>query len=175
MEDDALADHLGRAIDNAWSAVPVHFALHTTFGIGGGAAFEALYARGLSRTEIISQLGGGSPGSARARALIDAIVDEIGDREITSIDDLRGPALGAYLGEFGCRAIGSERATLLERPDIVVASVRARRSGAGGTVQPASTGDPVIDDLRSLYGLNDDNGGITGTGPWASFVARRWR
>src|SRR5204862_4430069 len=130
MDNDALADHLGRALDNAWDAVPFHFALHTTFSVGGGAAVEVLQERGLSRADILSRLAGGSPGSARARAMIGAIVEEIGDRAVASIEDIRGPALDRYLAEFGCRSIGSERATLLERPDLVVASVRARRSGA---------------------------------------------
>ena len=85
-----------------------------------------------------------------------------------TIDDLRGPALDAYLIEFGWRGIDREElrgATLIERPDIIVASVLARRVGAGGTVQRTPTVDPAMDELRALYGLNDDNGGITGTWP----------
>jgi phosphohistidine swiveling domain-containing protein len=174
MDDAALADHVGRAFDHARDSFPVHFALHAAFATGGGAAFEALQARGMSRTEIAAQLAGGSPGSGRARALVDAIVAEVGDREIATIDDLRGPALDAYLDEFGLRGLGRDEvrgANLVERPDLVVASVRARRDGAGGTAQPPSTGDAELDALRALYSLNDDNGGITGT--WPQGIVRR--
>jgi phosphohistidine swiveling domain-containing protein len=174
MDDAELADHAGRAVDHARESFPVHFALHAAFAIGGGAAFEALHARGLSRTDIAAQLGGGSPGSGRARALVDAIVAEVVDRQIATIDDLRGPALDAYLGEFGLRGLGRDELrgpNLAERPDLVVASVRARRDGAGGTPQPTSTGDPELDGLRALYSLNDDNGGITGT--WPQGIVRR--
>ena len=174
MDEAGLADHLGRCLDHVRDSVPVHFALHTTFSVGGGAAFESLLAGGMPRETIVEQLAGGSPGSARARALVDAIVEEIGDREVRTIDDLRGPALDAYLVEYGWRGIDREElrgVTLIERPDIVVASVRARRDGAGGTVQPTSTGDRAMDELRALYGLNDDNGGITGT--WPMGLVRR--
>jgi len=163
MDDAALDDHFRRAVDAWFEAVPVHFAQHHAYSVGGGALLEQLLAQGRTRTEVMAQLAGGSPGSARARELIDAIVEEVGDRAVRSIDDLRGPALEAYLAEFGWRGVERDLcgAALIERPEVIVASVAARQRGHGGRVQPVSTGDPLLDELRALYGLNDDNGGIT--------------
>ena len=129
---------------------------------------ERLLDQGMTRENIAAQLGGGSPASAHARELLDAIVTEIGNREVRTIEHLRGAALDAYLGEYGWRGSGREELrsrALIERPDLVVAAVRARQRGVGGRAQAPSTGNPDLDALRRLYGLNDDNGGIVGNWP----------
>jgi pyruvate,water dikinase len=173
LDDAALGAHVGRALDAWWDAVPEHFALHHMYSVGAGTLMETLLAGGAARADVMAQLGGGSPESARARALVDAIVAEVGDRAVRTIEDLRGPALDAYLGEHGWRAIERDLTgpVLIERPELVIAAVQARQRGHGGAVQPTSTGDPVLDELRALYGCNDDNGGITIS--WPMGLVRR--
>ena len=168
LDDAALDDHLSRVLQHCLDVFPIHFAQANAYSVGAGAVIERLLARGMTRAEIESRLSGGSPASARARVMIDAIVAEVGDRDVTSIADLRGAALDAYLDEYGLRVMGREELrgpVLLERPGTVVASVRARQRGHGGVEQPADTGDADVDELRSLYGLNDDNGGVVGAWP----------
>jgi len=174
-EDPESPGHVRRLLDHYRAIAPRHFELHTAFSIGGGWATEQLQECGLSLADVLPLLAGSSPASARARGHVDAIVAEVGDRAVSSLDDVRGPALAAYLREYGWRCLDQHELgeALIERPDVIVASVRARQSGHGGAVPApdveavrsrASDGerfDVALADLRDTYGLNDDNVGIT--------------
>lgn len=163
-----LSDHLRRLIDHYVAVGVVHFELHTAFNVAGGLLFEACADLGLDQRDLAPLFAGSSPASARAREHIDGIAAGL-DRDPASIDDLRGPALDAYLDEYGWRCLDQHElqgSTLGERPDLVVASVRARRAGIGGTgVQPppipAGIPEALLADARATYMLNDDSVGIT--------------
>ena len=184
MDDAALAEHLRRTIDHFLDVGRLHFELHTTFSVAGGLVMEACAPWGIGPGELAPLLSGASPASAAARQHIDRIVDGLGDRPAASLDDIRaaGPAasaaLDAYLAEYGWRCLDQHElrgATLIERPDVIVAAVRARVAGVGGA--PATTApdavrrrvpegdrdrfDELLSELRAAYGLNDDNVGIT--------------
>ena len=118
------------AIGHYRAVAPLHFELHTAFSVGGGAAVRELRAVGLSLADVLPLLAGHSPASARARDLIDAIVrEEAGARD-------------AYLREYGWRCLDQHAIgqVLLERPDILDASVEARRAAtAARRRRPTST------------------------------------
>lgn len=184
MDDAALAEHLRRTIEHFLDVGRLHFELHTTFSVAGGLVMEACAPWGIGQAELAPLLSGASPASAAARQHIDQIVHGLGDHSAASLDDIRAAgstataALDAYLAEYGWRCLDQHElrgATLIERPDVIIAAVRARIAGVGGT--PATSDadavrrrvpegdrerfDGLLSDLRAAYGLNDDNVGVT--------------
>lgn len=192
MDDAALADHIRRAIASFRDASPLHSELHTVFNVAGGIALDAFTRWGLSLSDVVPLLAGSSPASSAARVHVDRIASAIGDVDVTSLDDVRsaggGDALDAYLREFGWRCFDGHElkaASLGEHPDIVVAAVRARRAGLGGTTPNADVGarrervpeaerdlDELLADLHATYSLNDDNVGITFNWPLGTSAYR---
>jgi len=188
LDDVLLADHLRRAIDHYLSVGRLHFELHTAFSIGGGLAAAELAAWGIGHDGWLPLMRGASPASSAARAHIDQIVGALDQAEPRSVDDIRaaGPAavaaLDAYLDDYGWRCLDQHELrgnTLIERPDILLTSVRARMThpdSSTSAVETASTRadvpdgdhprfDEVISGLRRAYGCNDDNVGITWSWP----------
>jgi pyruvate,water dikinase len=195
MDDAELSDHLQRAMDHFLDVGRVHFEHRTAIEVGGGVILEELERWGIDHADIEPLLAGASPASAAAREHVDRIVEALGDRPPpSSIGDIRaaGPdaaaALDAYLADYGWRCLDQHEirgATLGERLDILVASVRARMAGVGGG-SPVPDPEPVrqrvpederarfdelLAELRALYGLNDDNVGITWG--WPLGIVRR--
>jgi pyruvate,water dikinase len=181
LDDLALAEHVRRAVAHFLAVGIVHFELHTAFNVAGGLLFEACTEWGLTPPQLAPLFAGSSPASAAARVHIDRIAAAMPAPPAT-IDDVRAGApieLDAYLEEYGWRCLDQHEmrgATLGERPDIIVASVRARMAGIGTTDATRSTPamapdavpeaerdrfDALLADARATYMLNDDNVGIT--------------
>ena len=187
MDDAALADHLGRAVTHFVVAGTLHFELHTTFSVAGGLLYEAIAEWGLGHEDVVPLLAGSSPASGAAQAHVDRIAAALraqGAPEPTSVEAIRGAgpeaaaAVDEYLAEYGWRCLDQHEmrgATLIERPEVLLTSVRARLAGVGGadvrsneaTIRervPAEARDRFdsrLNDAREAYELNDDNVGVT--------------
>ncbi len=179
LSDADLADHIRRAVAHFLAVSPLHFE-HAGFDIAGGRLFHAAGEWGIPAERVAALLAGASPASAAVQDHIDRIADALTAAPET-IDDLRASAqasqaLDDYLRLHGWRVIdGNDLAgpTVGERPELIVAAVRARmtRPASTATADVASVRalvpaegrsrfDELLADARATYALRDDDNAI---------------
>ncbi len=183
LDDASLADHVDQAVAHYQQWAPEHFALMSVGATAGGALLEAAESWGLDRRALFESLAGSAGATASGQSLLDRIATglrEVGVADVESLDDVRrvgGDAVAALdelLLAHGARTFGTDLSpTLAERPDALVALVRAALRATG----PRAQRDPAalerhrdlvpegerdrFDDLAAVaqlaYGFNDDN------------------
>jgi pyruvate,water dikinase len=194
-DDDALADHVRRALDHCTRGHERHFELHV-IDLGPIGDLIAHCGRwGIGAHEVVAALEGSSPASTAGADEIKRLARLTTDagRPLMSLDDVRaiGPeaadALDTYLRHFGWRMVTNydvDGRTLIELPNAVLTAIR--RAGADGTGHesagerrddataalrervPAAeraTFDELLAEARLVYGLRDDNGPLTAEWP----------
>ena len=189
LDDAALADHIRDAVAHLLEVGPLHFS-HRGRELVSGELRKAAEAEGIPYDLLTLAYAGGSPASSRpaeivatiAEALREGGVDPAG---VSSLDDVRAvPAaaslLDGYLAEFGLRLLDSydlAGPTLHERPEVIVASIRAAASGRRHEPAPSDL-PPMSDELRVLldearisHGTEDDDDGVCIF--WPSGLLRR--
>ena len=188
LDDDALRVHLREALTHLLRVSPLHFA-HRGRSVVLGYLREQAEAEGVDRAAIDAALAGGSPASRRpaemvaviGQAMRDAGVDPASVKTLNDVCSVpaAAAALDDYLAEFGHRLLDSYDLvypTLGERPDVIVASVRA--TGTPRLARPEVTVPPMSAELRQLleegrvsYGMQDDDDGVCLF--WPSGLLRR--
>jgi pyruvate,water dikinase len=184
LDDEALAQHVQEALDHFAEHGPQHFE-SVYDGAGAlGALLHAAPAWRLDPQEVLAALAGASSASSSAEGVIGRIASglrEAGATDPADLDQIRAvggdaaAALGELLLDYGWRPFDADllQPTLAERPDAVLASVRAALAGWGGRRGPGTDGlgalrarvpeaerarfDELAADARLGYGHNDDN------------------
>jgi rifampicin phosphotransferase len=189
LELDDLADHVRDALRHLLDVGPLHFA-HRGRELVRGELRKQAEAEGISFDLLTAAFAGGSPATSRPTHLVAAIADALRNAglepaSVRTLDDVRtvpGAAglLDAYLDEFGHRLLDSYDLacpTLHERPEIVVAAIRAAAPGGRPDPDPAEL-PPLSDELQVLldearlsYGIEDDDDGVCIF--WPSGLLRR--
>jgi pyruvate,water dikinase len=184
-DDDALLDHVVRALDHAVVHMPQHFAA-TVWGYGAlGALLHAARAWDVDPKAIILAFVGSSAATSSAEVLFDRVaagLDEAGVPAITDLDEVRAlggdaaAALEELMGNHAWRVFHVDivQPVLAERPAAIVAAVEAARGGRHGRTDAAGAGaleairarvpegdrarfDELATHARAAYGCNDDN------------------
>lgn len=189
LEDAELADHIRDALRHLLAVGPLHFA-HRGRELVRGELRKQAEAEGVSFDLLSAALAGGSPATSRPTHLVAAIAGALRDggvdpASVRSLDVVRGtPAaarlLDSYLEEFGHRLLDSYDlacATLHERPEVIVAAIRA--AGPERRLEPDPVELPAMsDELRTLlqearlsHGIEDDDDGVCIF--WPSGLLRR--
>jgi len=162
----SIAEVLDAAGALAIAGPAKHFSM--TPGYLGAGLFLERHEPGEQREGALSALAGASPGTREPAELAALVADALGDTAqlVQSVADVRkhsstaAQALERYLELFGSRSLDGfpDGPILLERPDLVMISIRAAR-GLRSAV-PMRLAEVPLDVQRS-YGLRDDNVGIT--------------
>ncbi|HTN81721.1 MAG TPA: PEP-utilizing enzyme, partial [Acidimicrobiales bacterium] len=172
--DAYLAAHIERAIAHFLEVAPLHFE-HSGFDIAMGLLLRATSEWEIDAADVIALLAGASPSTAAISAQVDAIVRHR-DAPPTSLADIGAQDLSRVLDEHGWRVIDGNDlagATLGERPELVLAAIRARMesgpSSVGGGIERVRSHVPsaqrvqfaeLLADARGLYSLRDDDNGV---------------
>lgn len=186
LGDAEVRDHFERTVAHFAAVAPLHFE-HTGFDVAAGRLLLAAREWDIDPTALAPLLAGASPASSAAVEHLDRIATAHGRADgnaaPASLADVRAAspdaaaALDTYLDDHGWRLLDSNDVaapTLAERPELVLASIRARM-----TARPTTAAEPHVDairpqvpeaerarfhellaDARSSYGLRDDDGGV---------------
>lgn len=190
LDDDGLADHVRQALTHLLAVGPLHFA-HRGRELVRTELRRQAEAEGVSFDDLTAAFAGGSPATSRPAHLVAAIADAVREADadpaaVSTLDDVRavpraGALLDAYVEEFGHRLLDSydlARPALHERPEVILAAIRA--AGASGGRAPATPIElpPMSDELRRLldeacisHGTEDDDDGVCIF--WPSGLLRR--
>ena len=189
LDDDGLAAHVREALDHVLAVAPLHFA-HRGRELVRQELRRRAEAEGLSLDDLTPAYAGGSPATSRPSELVAGIAGALRDAgtdpsAVRTLDDVRAvpvaaARLDAYLDEFGHRLLDSYDLAcpaLHERPEVVVAAIRA--AGDGRRHEPMRVDlPPMSDELRTLLdearisqGTEDDDDGVCLF--WPSGLLRR--
>jgi pyruvate,water dikinase len=188
LDDRQLVAHVEAALAHLLAVGPLHFE-HRGREVVMGLLRPRAESEGLDRATVDALLAGGSPATSRPARMVEAIGDALRDAgadaaAVRSLDDVRShpgaaAALDEYLEEFAHRLLDSYDLacpTLGERPEVVVASIRA--AAAARPSPPAPSRPPMsqelaqlLDEARVAYGLEDDDDGVCLF--WPSGLLRR--
>jgi phosphohistidine swiveling domain-containing protein len=162
----SIAEVVSAAGTLAVEGPAMHFTL--TPGYLGAGLFLQRHEPGEQRESALSALAGASPGTREPAELAAAVAGALGDaaQRVGSLTEVRehsstaARALDRYLELFGSRSLDGfpDTPVLLERPDLVIRSIRAAQGRP--PVVPARSEEVPLDAQHS-YGLRDDNVGIT--------------
>ena len=189
LDDAALAAHVKDAAAHLLRVAPLHFE-HRGREVVLKLLREKMEAEGVDPKAMDAAFEGASPSTSRPRGLLADVVRALRDDgrdpvEIASLEDVRSSPLAAaaldrYLDEYAHRLLDSYDLAcpmLGERPDVIVASIRAtamarpvRRAAAS---LPAMSGElrQLLDEARVSYGIEDDDDGVCIF--WPSGLLRR--
>jgi pyruvate,water dikinase len=195
LDDDALVDHLGRALDHLEHGIGTHFQLTMVHDLPIGRLLLACRPWGIADAEVFALFAGRSPASTASAARLATIGRAVAAAGVTprTLDDVRAAspeaaaALDDYLADHGWRAVTqySPRAlALIELPDVLLRAiaVAAEDEAMPPRADPAAVRDRVpaaerarFDDLLadalSCYGVRDDNVALTFM--WPAGLLRR--
>lgn len=175
LDDDALRDHLERCIRNVRTIGPLHFE-HAGRNEVITLLFEQCKAAGFEERAQWNLFAGASSATRRPSELVAGVAQLLRDAgvgDVATLDDVRavpaaGAALDAYLDEYGWRIVdGYELATsaLVERPEVVIASIRSALQRGGparvaGVECPPGVDERLLAEARRSYAVRDDDDGI---------------
>lgn len=189
LQEDKLADHIREALRHLLAVGPLHFA-HRGRELVRGELRKQAEAEGVPFDLLTAAFAGGSPATSRPTHLAAAIADAlrgggVDPASVRILDDVRAVPeaareLDAYLDEFGHRLLDSYDLacpTLHERPELIVAAIRA--AVPGQRLEPDSVELPplsdelgvLLEEARRSYGIEDDDDGICIF--WPSGLLRR--
>lgn len=201
LDDGALADHLDEVYEHVLTNTVLHFRLHVSDMGPLGNLMVSLEDWGLHRDEAFKALIAASPATREPAEQLRAVASALRDggvdpATIRTLGDVRAvPAaadrLDEYLRFHGNRMTTGydvEDRTLLELPDVIVASIRGAATrpahDVGDAVETSIAAlreqvpaehrvelDDLIDDARLSYGLRDENGPLTYE--WPAGLLRR--
>lgn len=184
----ALRAHARDALDHLLLVSPLHFS-HRGRQVALARLREQAEAEGIDRNVIDAALAGGSPASSRPAEVVALIGDALREAGVdpgglATLKEVRAvPAAGAildeYLAEFGHRLLDSYDLacpTLGERPEVVIASIRATatpRRARPEVAVPEMSDElrQLLDEARVSYGIEDDDDGVCLF--WPSGLLRR--
>lgn len=195
LDDDALVDHLGRALDHLEHGIGTHLQLTIVHDLPLGRLLLACRGWGIADTEVFALLAGRSPASMASAARLAAIGRAVAAAGSSpqSVDDVRAAspeaaaALDDYLADHGWRAVtqySPRGLTLIELPHVLLRAIAAATAEDGppprvdaaairARVPEAERArfDGLLADARSCYGVRDDNVAITFM--WPAGLVRR--
>lgn len=182
LDDGALRGHVRALFAHVLEVSPLHFA-HRGRELSRDVLRRRAAEEGIE-LDLSAAIAGRSPASSRPAHLVAGIADALREdgvdpasirtlAEIRAVGDTGRSSRAAtllddYLGEFGWRLLDSYDLacpTLIERPEVVVASIRAAARGAGREARPHELSS-MPDELRRLVeeaavsaGTEDDDVG----------------
>jgi pyruvate,water dikinase len=205
LDDAGLADHLDDVYRRLLDSGALHFRLHVSDMGPLGDLMVHLEDWGLDRESCFKALVAASPATREPARQLAAVAEAVraagtDPASLTSIDQVRAipaaaEALDEYLLHHGWRlTIGYdlEDRSLIELPDVLVASIRGAATGTAtgaaadhdataeaavaelrGQIPEAerATFDEIVEDARLSYGLRDENGPLTYE--WPAGLLRR--
>lgn len=200
LDDAGLGAHLAELHAHLIESTTLHFRLHVSDMGPLGDLMVQLEDWGLHRDDTFRALVAASPATREPAAQLRAIAGALRSAgtdptTISSLDEVRAvpaasSALDEYLRFHGWRLTTGydiEDRTLLELPDVIVASIRGARESViddaeaalasiaslRDQVPPAHRAqfDEAVEDARLSYGLRDENGPLTYE--WPAGLLRR--
>jgi len=195
LDDDALVDHLARALDHLELGMGTHFQLTPVHDVTLGRLLLACRTWGIDDAEVFPLLAGSSPASRASTERLAAIaraLDRAGVRPQT-LEDVRAAsaeacaALDDYLADHGWRVVtqySPRGVTLIEMPRVLLQAIAAAGKD-DGPPPPADVGvvrdrvppadhqrfDDLLEDALACYGSRDDNVALTFM--WPNGLVRR--
>jgi rifampicin phosphotransferase len=183
LDDEALADHMSDAVAHFHRWGPQHFALMSVQATALGALFEAASEWGLDPADLLESLAGTASATASGEALLERIaagVRAAGLSDVQHLDEIRAlggdaaAALDELLTDYVWRSLGNDLTpTLAERPDSIVAMIRAALTPTGPRTRPDPSRldrlrgevpepdrdrfDDLVTVAQTAYGFNDDH------------------
>ena len=178
LDDHALHGHVRDVLGHVVDVAPLHFS-HRGRELVRGELQKAAAAEGVDLGDLSALYAGASPMSSRPAQFFSEIASALRGAgvtasRVTSLDDIRAvpkaaELLDAYLEEFGLRLVDSYDLAgwaQIERPELIVAAVRACLDGRVHAPMPAER-PAMSDDLRQLLeearisaGTEDDDDGV---------------
>ena len=195
LDDDALVDHLARALDHLELGMGTHFQLSPIHDVTLGRLLLACRSWGIDDAEVFPLLAGSSPASTASAARLATIARALDDAgvEPQTLDDVRAAsaearaALDDYLADHGWRVVtqySPRGVTLIELPKVLLRAIAAAGKD-DGSPPPAEVGavrdrvppadqarfDDLLEDALACYGSRDDNVALTFM--WPNGLVRR--
>ena len=182
LTDGELAQHVQQAIDHFTVAAPLQLASNER-PAAVGALLLAARAWGVDPRALLEALAGSAPATSSAELVLDRIAAALraagrtDPPDLDSIRDVGGDAAAALdelLTDYGWRVFDIDLLgpTLAERPEAVLAAVRAALAGWGPRSRPDQRAlaalraavperhhgelDELAVDARAAYGVNDE-------------------
>jgi rifampicin phosphotransferase len=197
LDDDALLDHLGRALDHLELGMGTHFQLAPIHDVPVGRLLLASRSWGIDDADVLRLLAGWSPASRASATRLAVIARALDDAAAApeTLDDVRAvgaevaAALDEYLADHGWRVVtqySPRGLALIELPHVLLRAIAAagRRRAAPSDpdaeaaavrarVPPAARAqfDDLLEDARACYGARDDNVALTFL--WPNGLVRR--
>ena len=201
LDDVGLATHVEDVHRRLLDSGALHFRLHVSDMGPLGDLMVHLEDWGLDRDSCFQALVAASPATREPARQVAAVADAVraggtDPASLTSLEQVRAipaaaEALDRYLLHHGWRLTTGydlEDRSLIELPDVVLASIRGAASSSGATSATAAedavaelrarvpeadraTFDEIVEDARLSYGLRDENGPLTYE--WPAGLLRR--
>ena len=197
LDDGALAEHVEALLRHARQSCEQHFYLHG-FDLGPlGLLIHEANDWGLATAEVLPALAGASPSTSAPREALCRIRDAVAEAGATptSLDELRAvsptvaEAVDRYVrfrGHVLYTRYDLDGRTLLETPDVLLATILHARGAGEGSPDPAEIAsslrqrvpvdqrgrfDELLAEARAAMDLRDDNG--PNTVEWPLGLLRR--
>lgn len=195
LDDDALVDHLGRALDHLELGMGTHFQLTPIHDLPLGRLLLSCRSWGIADASVFALFAGSSPASTASATRLASIARALDDAgvEPQTLDDVRSAspaaraALDDYLADHGWRVVtqySPRGVTLIELPKVLLRAMDAART-SGGPPPPADVDvvrdlvppadqhrfDDLLEDALACYGSRDDNVALTFM--WPNGLVRR--
>lgn len=190
FSDDELVAHVERVVEHLAAGISTHMEL-VSLSLPVGLFLVDALAAGLDPVVATGLLTGASAATTETVDPLRRLAASLGaDGDVQSLDDIRAAgdkavaALDAYLTDFGWWAVSGydvDALTVHELPDALLAAVRALSQTHplqdDATTQPARSPivaehlAPLLEDARTVVGVEDDNVGLTLM--WPLGLARR--
>ncbi len=190
-DDAALLDHIDRTLEHTQKGHVLHFELHASDMGPLGDLLAHCDHWGIGHSDAVRVLEGASPATTAPGTALVRLAELVASAPVApaTLDDVR--ALGDeasrlvddYVAEYGWRIVTAydvDGRALIELPEAILATLRVAagppRTGASGEAAAAELRervpaadrdefDELVAEARSVYGLRDDNGPITGEWP----------
>ena len=194
LSTDELARHVRTTADHVADGLLTHFSLIAP-GAVVGEYLLAVDRWGLDRSFAAEAVFHGTPTTIEADRRLDALIDELGGRVPATPEAIRAHSPRAaelfvdYVRHHGGWTLGNDVTArcLVEVPDVIVATIEARRARRTSTVESGRSGvarlraavpeadrdefDRLARRAQRAYSSLDDNSGLAAAWPFG--IARR--